>query len=119
MALEQSNITDARNNNLQRNHTCSMEGAANKHDSVSDVDLREMLQLQLSEVEMLSSMFANPGEFLLEDPTCLAEIQEFTDASVSYDKIQSRIGFTVKVNRNDDGKVRQKFVLFLLIITYA
>ena len=45
---------------------------------------------------MLSSMFANPGEFVLEDPTCLAEIREFAEGFVAYDQVHSRIGFTVK-----------------------
>lgn len=70
-----------------------------------DINVKEMLQLQLSEVEMLSSMFANPGEFVLEDPMCLAEIQEFVDGSSSYDKVHSRVGFTIKVKSSDERKV--------------
>ena len=77
-----------------------MEKTSGEH-----VNVQEMLQLQLSEVDMLSSMFANPGEFVLEDPLCLADIQDFVDGSTSYDKVDSRVGFTIKVKRSDDGKV--------------
>ena len=76
--------------------------------SEENINVQEMLQLQLSEVEMLSSimsMFANPGEFVLEDPMCLAEIQEFVDGSSSYDKVHSRVGFTIKVKSSDERKV--------------
>ena len=74
-------------------------------EKTSEVNVQEMLQLQLSEVEMLSSMFANPGEFVIEDPMCLAEIQEFVDGSTSCGKVSSRIGFTLKVKSSDDRKV--------------
>ena len=60
-------------------------------------DLREMLELQLAEVEMLESMFANPGEFTRDSNTVLEQLQAFVDGTISYDCLESRVGFTVKI----------------------
>ena len=68
-----------------------MEGASD------DIDLQEMLQLQLSEVELLSSMYPNDGELVLDDPMAVPEIQDYVDGKIPYDNVQSRIGFTVKI----------------------
>ncbi len=64
---------------------------------MSAEEIKDTLQLQLSEVEMLGSMFSNPGEFVLEDPACLENVQNFIDGSVSYDTVKCRIGFTVQL----------------------
>ena len=64
--------------------------------------LKELLELQLSEVEMLQSMFCNAGEFELDDPTSVPEIQSFMDGIIQYEYLQSSIGFTVKITLDDD-----------------
>ena len=71
-----------------------MSGDGGNGDSV---DVREMLELQLAEVEMLESMFANPGEFTLDSHTVLDELRTFVNGTVNYDRLESRVGFTVKI----------------------
>ena len=75
----------------------------------SEVDVSEMLQLQMSEVEMLCSMFPSPGEFAIDDPLAVGEIQQFVEGNIAYDLLQSRIGFVLKL---DVGKV---FPLVMII----
>lgn len=69
-----------------------------EEDSEELVDLRAMLELQLSEVEMLTSMFPNPGEFQLDDDTVLSDMQNFVDGKIKYKYLQCRIGFVVKID---------------------
>ena len=61
------------------------------------VDIQEMLQLQLAEVEMLESMFANPGEFTRDSQTVLEELRAVVDGTMDYDCLESRVGFTIKI----------------------
>ena len=61
------------------------------------VDLKAMLELQLSEVEMLASMFPSPGEFTLDSQFAVADIQAFLDGKVQYQYLRSRIGFTIRI----------------------
>ncbi|KAL8558367.1 hypothetical protein ACOMHN_061246 [Nucella lapillus] len=61
------------------------------------VDLREMLQLQLAEVEMLQSMFSNPGEFTLDSQLVLDELRAFLEGTIDYEVLESRVGFTIKI----------------------
>ncbi|XP_067661573.1 RWD domain-containing protein 2B-like [Haliotis asinina] len=69
-----------------------------ENEDPSSVDLKETLELQLSEVEMLQSMFPNPGEFKMEDgPESLEEIQAFLDNKMRAEFLESRIGFIVKI----------------------
>ncbi|KAJ9601056.1 hypothetical protein L9F63_000791 [Diploptera punctata] len=46
---------------------------------VDNGNLEEMLRIQLSELEMLQSMFSNPGEFSVYDHSVIADINEFVD----------------------------------------
>ncbi|GFS19852.1 RWD domain-containing protein 2B [Elysia marginata] len=64
----------------------------------------EGLDLQLSEVEMLQSMYANPGEFALDDPTALDQIRAVLAGDFSTESLQTRIGFTVKVSVENEKK---------------
>jgi hypothetical protein len=66
--------------------------------SADNTDVREMLELQLAEVEMLESMFSNPGEFVLDSKTALEELRAFVDGVINYDTLQTRIGFTIRLN---------------------
>ena len=61
-------------------------------------DLMETLTLQLSEVEMLSSMFPDRSEFVLDDHSSVAEITAFLEGQMDASNLQSRIGFTVKLS---------------------
>ncbi|KAK7097059.1 RWD domain-containing protein 2B-like [Littorina saxatilis] len=63
----------------------------------SGIQLQEMLELQLAEVEMLQSMFPNPGEFTLDSKTVLEELQSYVDGRIRYEYLGTRIGFTVKI----------------------
>lgn len=75
-------------------------------DANFSVDLVEMLSLQLTEVEMLESMFPNPGEFQLDDPSTVADFQAFVDGQLKQDDLRSRIGFIVKLDMSvTKGKV--------------
>lgn len=41
----------------------------------------ENLELQLSEIQLLDSMFPGDGEFCLDDPSVLSDVQTFVDDS--------------------------------------
>ncbi len=57
-----------------------------------------MLELQLSEVEMLQSMFPSPGEFKMDNgPEALEEIQAFIDGKIKAEYLESRLGFIVNI----------------------
>ncbi len=71
----------------------------------TEADVVEMLELQLSEVEMLECMFPNPGEFEMDDPAAVSEIREFIDKKLDYDLLSCRIGFTIKLNIDENDKV--------------
>lgn len=63
--------------------------------------LQEMLELQLSEVEMLSSMFPGADEFTLDDPGAVAVVQSYVDNKITYSELNSRISFTIRVSLNE------------------
>ncbi|XP_031570422.1 RWD domain-containing protein 2A-like [Actinia tenebrosa] len=75
-------------------------------DEVEDVFM-DSLQLQLSEVEMLQSMFPNEEEFRLEDPGVLVDVQEFISRRSKV--LPSRISFFLTVEseakqRDDESR---------------
>ncbi|KAF5296234.1 hypothetical protein FQA39_LY12571 [Lamprigera yunnana] len=47
--------------------------------TLDNARLMENLKIQLSELEMLQSMFCNPGELRIDDVTALNDIQDFTN----------------------------------------
>lgn len=63
----------------------------------NEIDVAEMLQLQVSEIEMLASMFPGVDEFVIDDPLANSEIQSFIDGRLEYDLLQSRFGFLLKL----------------------
>ena len=63
----------------------------------SPCPVSEMLELQISEVEMLRSIFPDSTEFQLDDPCAIADIQTYLDGKTLYSDLTSRIGFTAKV----------------------
>ncbi|XP_047121467.1 RWD domain-containing protein 2A isoform X1 [Schistocerca piceifrons] len=62
---------------------------------VDNGNLEEMLRIQLSEFEMLQSMFSNPGEFCVDDPSVIADINEFVDGRCSI--IPPRLDFSINL----------------------
>ena len=72
----------------------------------NSIELRETLALQLAEVEMLASMYANDGELAMDDPTAVPDIQSFIDGNSEYSQLNSRIRFTLKLHVGDASKVR-------------
>jgi len=68
----------------------------------ADMDVHQMLELQLSEIEMIRSMFPNPGEVILDDEAAVDEIRTFLDGKIDYDSLSLRLGFTLKVEGPND-----------------
>ena len=58
------------------------------------INVKDMLELQLSEMEMLTSMYPDPNELKIEDPLALPQIRSFLDGNIKYEYLYSRIGFT-------------------------
>lgn len=56
----------------------------------------ENISLQLAEVDMLQSMFPNE-EFQLDDPTSVPTLQACIDGEANIAKVDSRIGFSLKL----------------------
>ncbi|XP_044727980.1 RWD domain-containing protein 2A isoform X2 [Chrysoperla carnea] len=46
-------------------------------------ELKEMISLQLSEIEMLQSMYSNPGEFCIDNYGILADMYDFSEGKSS------------------------------------
>ncbi|XP_068082861.1 RWD domain-containing protein 2A isoform X2 [Anabrus simplex] len=62
---------------------------------VDNGNLDEMLRIQLSELEMLQSMFSNPGEFCVDDYSVIADINEFVDGRCNL--YPPRLDFTINL----------------------
>uniref|UniRef100_A0A0B6ZYV7 RWD domain-containing protein n=1 Tax=Arion vulgaris TaxID=1028688 RepID=A0A0B6ZYV7_9EUPU len=62
------------------------------------------LDLQLTEVDMLTSMYANHGEFTLDDPIALELIRAVVSGDLSLDELENRLGFIIKVVVENEGK---------------
>ncbi|XP_077984928.1 RWD domain-containing protein 2A-like [Glandiceps talaboti] len=59
------------------------------------------LELQLSEVEMLHSMYPKDGEFELDDHLVIADVKDYIDGKVV--DVPPRISFAVKVSPESDA----------------
>lgn len=59
-------------------------------------EVEECLKQQLLEVEMLQSMFSNPGEFVMDDPGQLLDVNEYTTGKAS--KIPARLDFSINLS---------------------
>lgn len=62
--------------------------------------LQMSLDLQLSEVEMLNSMFPGGEEFQLDDPCAVVDVQSYVNSEIPYDELHCRIGFTINLQSN-------------------
>lgn len=76
-----------------------------EEDGEAKIDVSEMLQLQLSEYEMLQSMFPGVNELKIDDVNALIQIKSFVEGNSRYEYLHSRLGFTVKI-AVEDYKVR-------------
>jgi hypothetical protein len=55
------------------------------------------LELQLSELEMLNSMFPNDGELELADPGVISDIQDYLQGKLDISEL-SKLQYTVNLN---------------------
>ena len=55
------------------------------------------LELQLSELEMLNSMFPNDGELELADPGVISDIQDFLQGKLDRSEL-SKLQYTINLN---------------------
>ena len=78
------------------------------------IDIRETLSLQLAEVEMLQSMFATDGEFVLDDQTAVPDIRSLVDGATEQSQLHSRIRFTLKLLIGDIDQVHEWVMNFTL-----
>lgn len=62
---------------------------------------------------MLTSMFPNAGEFVLDDTMTLDLIKSVVSGEMDIASLESRLGFTVTVSCSDDKKVNKCFVVLL------
>ena len=74
-----------------------------------DVNVKEMFELQLSEIEMLQSMFPDSREFKLDDEASVINIQAFLHGDIKYKYLYDRIGFTVNLQL-EESKVSNSFL---------
>ena len=64
-----------------------------------EFDVHESLQLQLSELEMLISMFPNEGDLCVTDPGVVSEIQDFLSAKFELSDVQ-KLEYTIHLDLN-------------------
>jgi len=72
------------------------------------------LESQLSEVEMLEAMFANPGEFVMDEPETLDDCRRWLVAASSnrVDFVPPTINFRIQLSVGEKGDPVQMFVTF-------
>ena len=64
-----------------------------------EFDVHESLQLQLSELEMLISMFPNEGDLCVTDPGVVSEIQDFLSGKFELSDVQ-KLEYTIHLDLN-------------------
>lgn len=62
---------------------------------VDKSEVEEMLKIQVSEFEMLQSMFSNPGEFEVFDYSVIADINEYVDGKNC--ELPPQLNFTINL----------------------
>lgn len=71
--------------------------------------LKSCLQQQLDELDMLQSIFCNPGELKIDDHSILADINEFLDGKRS--QLNQKLDYTITLNVHDGRKIEIHFEL--------
>lgn len=79
------------------------------------INIRDMLELQLSEMEMLTSMYPDPNELKIEDPLALHHIRSFLAGNIKYEYLYSRIGFTAYLFPKPEVPCFFVFVCFIYL----
>ncbi|XP_074651190.1 RWD domain-containing protein 2B-like [Tubulanus polymorphus] len=73
-----------------------MESEDTEDGKIDDCTAKEMLKIQLQELEMLESMF--PDEFTMEDPAAKIYVNNFVIGNIPYDSIKDvRLALTMKI----------------------
>lgn len=67
-------------------------------------ELTDMLRMQLTEVEMLQSMFSNPGEFCIDDPSVIADMNDYVDEK--FGVFPAQLDFIINLVLNNKVGVR-------------
>lgn len=57
---------------------------------------REELELQLSEIEMLKSMYPGPGEITMDGDTLVENVQRYVDGP--REVLPKQLAYTIKLN---------------------
>lgn len=63
----------------------------------SNDSLAQNVELQLSEFEMLNSMFPNEGEIVLTDPGVITDFQDFLSGKLERGKL-SKLEYTINLD---------------------
>ena len=63
---------------------------------------------------MLQSMYANPGEFVLDDPSSVEQIQAVLSGDFNIGNLQTRIGFTIKIFVENEDRVSPQYFFRLV-----
>lgn len=78
-------------------------------DKAARDSLRDCLRQQTDELEMLESIFCNPGELKVSDPSIVADVSDFIEGK--RDNLSRTLDFTVAVTLDDGQKVDIHFEL--------
>jgi hypothetical protein len=63
----------------------------------SNSDVENNIELQLSELEMLGSMFPNKGELELIDPGVISDLHDFLSGKLGRDKVP-KLEYNINLN---------------------
>jgi hypothetical protein len=75
-----------------------MSLAAEEESDQPGCDVAAMLDLQVSEIEMLVSMFPDKAEFSLDDPSALENVKSYLAGQIKYEYLHKRIGFSLHIH---------------------
>ncbi|XP_070553664.1 RWD domain-containing protein 2B-like [Ptychodera flava] len=68
-----------------------------------------LLELQLSEMEMLQSMFPQDGEFEVDDPITLTDVKDYVDGKT--EEVPLQISFALKISTEEAKSGKEDFEL--------
>lgn len=111
------NINDRISKNMDKLTLDEDEEVTAEEDDLGEVNIKEMLDLQISEVEMLQSMFPNPGEFKMDDASTLPAINAFLENKLTYDLLNNRVGFSVHITPESSKVYLNLFFRMIIVKT--
>lgn len=71
--------------------------------------LKSCVQQQIDELDMLQSIFCNPGEFKIDDHSALADMNEFVDDQRI--QLSQMLDYTITLSTSDGRKIEMHFDL--------